>query len=411
MTKGFVRRTKTVGSGTAQVSETKQDTVMIGANEVQHHDGTYALDVNPANLTNHGMRANHFLSRRYVVAANQWVDDISIRPIVPFRSYHRIRNVATGVVTPSTAILDLANGTGTNAAGDCCIITWVHVGDSLNDNVGEVTLWLRRTAVGGSGNSTIRVALANVTAVANPATGAFNALGAALHNAVPLALDVPNYFTAALAYAEFPCVAVPAGGVGAPIEFLLQYNAAAIQAAPLVAGQVYALIVYLNQDAGGDTDTFEVFGSELAAHDPTSECYFGAAGWNGVVAADATMLSPYMILSRVAESVVNQIHVYADAAQVLGDCQLNIAAVIPDADAVSNNLPVSGVQWRRELLHNIQFGDLESHSLVFEGKAVIPRRHFLKIEIVCDYAGDVIIEINYWANPNGSDTTPNELNA
>jgi len=373
----------------------------VGVNEVQQHDSMYALDVNPANLTHHRMRANCFNSHRGATVANQWFDDWAFRPTVAFRSFKRIRNAATGVVNPSTAILDLNNGDGAAAAGDVCIINFVHTGD-LNDNMAEAVFWMRRTAVGGSGNSTIRVALANVTAVANAATGAFNALGAAAHNAVPLALDPANYFTAALAYAEIRCDAVPVGGVGAPMHFHLQYNAAAVQAAPLVVGRVYALIIYLNQDNAADTDTFEIFGSQLAAHDGTSECYFGAAGWNGVVAADATMLSPYMILSKTVEAVINQIHIYADAGNTLGGSGVISAAVVPDADGVCDNVPANGVQWKRELIHGFQGGDMESHSLVFEGKAVVPRRHFLKVEGMATYTGTAIVEINFWANPDGS---------
>jgi hypothetical protein len=404
MTKAFMKRSKTLGAGTAQTTEIRHDTVMVGAGEVQNHDGTYAMDTIPANLAHHGLRSNQFKSHRLVTAADVWMDLLAFRPSVPFRSFRRMRNAATGVVNPSTAILDLNNGTGTAAANDVCIINFVHVGD-LNDNLIEVDLWLRRTAVGGSGNSTLRLALANVTAVANAVTGAFNALGAAAHNAVPLALDVPNYFTAALAYAEVRCDAVAAGGNGMPIAFPLQYNAAAVQAAPLVPGQVYALILYLNQANVADTDTFEVFGSETAIQDPTSECYFGAAGWNGVIAADATCLSPWMILSKTGEAVINQIHIYADNGHDLGDSQLMSLAVVPDADGVCDNIPAGGVQWKRELLHNLQLADIEGHNLVFEGKAVVPRRYFLKAEGVCDYTGEIIVEINYWTNPEGTLTT------
>lgn len=399
MTKGFAKRFKYDAS--AQLEKPFMDTLMIGAAEVQNHDGTYALNTMPANLAHNGMRANHFNSVRFASVINQWFDNVAIRPQVPFRSFRRVRNAATGVINPSTLILDLNNGDGTAGAGDVCIITWVHAGD-LNDNVSEAMLWLRRTAVGGSGNSTMRLALANVTAVANAVTGAFNALGAGVHNAVPLALDAQNYFTAALAYAEIRCDAVPVGGIGAPMAFPLQYNAAAVQAAALAPGQVYALVLYLNQDNVADTDTFEVFGSQLAAHDPTSSCYFGAGGWNGVVAADATCLSPYFILMKTVEAVINQIHFYADNGNDLGNTAASSIAVVPDADAVCDNVPASGVQWKRELIHNLQCGDQEQHSLVFEGKAVVPRRYFLKAEGVVAYTGTIIAEINFWANPDGS---------
>lgn len=395
MTKGFERVTNLNNGGWEIESR------HVGVNEVQQHDSMYALDVNPANLTHHHMRANCFNSHRGATVINQWFDDWAFRPTVAFRSYRRIRNIATGVVNPSTGLLNLNNGDGTAAAGDVFVINFVHTGD-LNDNIAEAILWMRRTAVGGSGNSTIRLALANATAVANAATGAFNALGAGVHNAVPLALDAANYFTASIAFAEVRCDAVPIGGVGAPIHFHLQYNAAAIQAAPLVAGRVYSLILYLNQDNVADTDTFELFGSQLAAQDPTSECYFGAAGWNGVVAADATMLSPYMILSKTVAAVINQIHLYSDVGHTLGGSEVVSVAVVPDADGVVDNVPAAGVQWKRELAHSLQGADLEQHSLIFEGKAVIPRRHFLKVEGMAAYTGTAIVEINFWASPDGS---------
>jgi hypothetical protein len=119
MTKGFKRAYKDEGAGATLVRKQFFDTLMIGASEVQQHDGTYALDTMPAALAQHGMRANHFNAHRLPTVINQWIDDMAFRPSVAFRSFRRIRNVATGAVNPSTALLNLNNGDG--AAADLSI--------------------------------------------------------------------------------------------------------------------------------------------------------------------------------------------------------------------------------------------------------------------------------------------------
>lgn len=410
MTKGFMRRLKYDAS--TQLEKPYMDSAMIGANEVQQHDATYALDVNPANLTHHGLRTNHFYAEHFAVAAATWNHHNAIRPNINFRSFKRINNTVTGLINPSTAILDLANGTGTNAAGDCAIITWVHQGD-LNDNLYEAILWMRRTAGGAAiGNSMIRIALADVTAVAaNAATGAL-AVGAGAHNMVPEVLDPHNYFTAALAYGEIRADAVPIGGNGAPMHFEVYYNAAAVNDGGLVPGHVYALIVYLFRDgAGVANDTFEIFGSQLAAQDPTSETYFGAAGWNGVIAQDATCLSAYFVLSKATAAVINQIHFHSETGQTLGGAEVMNLSVSEDADAVENNIPANGEMWRRSIVRHVALADERTHAIILEGKAVVPRRHYINFDLLSAYTGIIVVEINFWADSTGTNTVPNELHA
>ena len=396
--------------GQNNAQDPKHDTMMVGGAECQNYDATYAMDIINAALAQHEMPSNRFHTRHFPMIANQWNDRMHWRPSYCFRMQTRIRNAATGALNPSTSVLDLANGNGAALANDAFLITWVHQGVD-NDNLLSVDLWIRRNTVGvgGVGTSTLRLALCDVTATVtaaglanmNVATGAFDvSLAGGDHDKVPLALDMADYATAAIAYAEVACGTIPAGGNGQIVHFDLEYNAAGVQAAPLVAGHVYCLILYVLL-AGGGTDTFNIYGgvTALGAEDPTSATYFGAAGWNGIIAADATCLSAFFKLHGTRECVINQIHFYSPTGSTLGGAQIGFGKIHIDAEPVSNNeLDANDELHPSALFHGIELGDQRTHALIFEGKAIVRRRQFLKMMGMVTYTGDLMVEVNYWIN-------------
>lgn len=410
------RQDPTDGQGNAQ--NPKHDTMYAGGQECQNYDATYAMDIINAALAHHEMPSNRFHTEHFAMVANQWNDQINWRSSFMFRTQSRIRNVGTGALNPSTQVLDLNNGTGAALANDAFLITWVHKGTD-NDNVDSVHLWIRRNAVGGVGNSTLRLALCDVTATVTAAgaanmnvlTGEFNAsLAGGDHDKVPLNLDQADYATAAIAYAEVACATIPAGGNGQIVHFDLQYNAAQANPAAtgvgLQAGHVYCLILYVQQAAGGDTDTFNIYGGVTAAgaEDAESATYHGAAGWNGLIAADATCQSAFFQLFGTRDCVINQVHFYSPTGSTLGGAEIAFGTIMPDAETVINNdlQPTTNEMNDAMLFHDIELGDQRTHALIFEGKAICPRRHFLKMMGMVTYTGDLMVEINYWLCPSAN---------
>jgi hypothetical protein len=304
-------------------------------------------------------------------------------------------------VNPSTGTLDLNNGDTNANNNDCFIVTWVHKG-SANDNLKEVIFWMKRTVVGGAANSNIRVALCDITSVANAITGEITNLGAGNHDKTPLTLDKENIHTAALAYAQVPAANIPTVGNGRPIVFELRYNSHETRAPVLTPGSVYCIIIYCDQ-GGADTDTIQIYGSQLAAHDSESATYFGSAGWNGIIAADVTVLSAWFQLVKTSDCWVNQIHLFAPSGSVLGNGEISHAVVTPDADLVIDNIIGSAgtERWAIEVVHHLEIGDQKEHAMIFEGKFRIPRRYFLKLAAVMPFTGDLKIELNYWVCPCG----------
>ena len=417
----FIKKTDlNVGEGNTQ--SLTRNKVKVGGAECQNHDSTYAVDVINAALAHHEMQSNRFHTKIFPMVANQWNDQINWRPSFMFRTQSRVRNAVTGALNPSTSILDLANGTGAALANDAFIITWVHRGVD-NDNVDAVHLWMRRNTagVGGAANSFIAMALCDVTntvtaaglANMNVATGAFDvSLAGGDHDKVPLALDMADYATAAIAFAQIPAVNVAVGGNGQITHFDLQWNAITenqVAGAPagtgLVVGNVYALVVYLIR-GGADTDTFNIYGGNtaLGVEDATSFTYFGAAGWNGIIAADATCLSSFFQLFGTRDCVINQIHFYSPTGSTLGGAQIEVGTIMPDTEPVVNNdlQLLTNELNDPTLFHGIYLGDQRTHALIYEGKAVCPRRHFLKMMGAVTYTGILIVEVNYWLCPSAN---------
>ena len=80
MVKGFI---KDIDKDTGKPKGHKSK--LLGAAEVQNHDGTYALQVVNAALTHPGLRGNAFTGATIDFTANEWNNEIEIRPKIPFQ--------------------------------------------------------------------------------------------------------------------------------------------------------------------------------------------------------------------------------------------------------------------------------------------------------------------------------------
>ena len=394
---------------TSQTSEKGRDqfeyrTVFSAAVDTRENQSVFGMGVAPLNLQGVKERWNANSAKIIDVTANVWNDLVSWRPSFPFRSFLRVRNTTTGADNRTTTPLDLANGTGVHNSGDVYVITWIHDGDQ-NNNIEEITLWMSRVgADGNSPNSTIRVALFDITTLSTGNDGALDNLAAGV-GVNPLNLDHTDYYAnSQLAYAERPFNDAPVSTKGAPLTFQLCYNSRENRTTGLVDGNVYAIVVYLNRNLA-ETNVVHIHGSNVAADDGESATYVGVAGWNGAMGVDNTVPSAFYELNMTSSCVINKITMHADATQNLGDCRIAKIMVMPDDDDAVKNIPLSGDPYGhmyfRELVANKKFGDQVQGDIIFEGKAEIPRRYFLKFLFVTGYTGDVCIDVNYWNDPNG----------
>ena len=366
----------------------------VGAQDTQNHDGTYGMQVVDASLADPKTKNNNFYSIEVDMTSGAWIDNIKFRPRKVTMNMLRLRNATTGAFNTSTSVLDLSNGTGSAVAGDVFAFTFLNNGPK-NDNLTGLLLWAKRSA--SAATSTLRAAFFDITALASRGQLVSPPQGI---NTPALVLDKENYYTAAIAHLQIPFDDISALANGGPLYININYNSKEIRSS-LVDGHTYAVVLYLVR-GGVETGTVTLYGSEDATVADTIGFYQGANGWSGVLAVDATLKVPFHKVFANCFGVVNQIHIYSEAPNNLSGTVIESCLVKKIGDGFTIDLLNEDKQnIEREVIGRLNLANERRHSVMFEGKVVIPRHYNVDFLLLCGYTGKIYIEFNYWIDPSG----------
>jgi hypothetical protein len=372
----------------------------IGAQDVQNHDGTFGFQVVDAALCDPRTRTNKFFSLELDAVSGTHLDNIEFRPRALVRSMLRLRNSSTGNFNASTATLNLATGSGGSGAGNIFAFTWRHLSPQ-DDNLTGILLWAKRSA--SAANSKIRAALFDITALCQATPSALLTTPASGINVTPFTLDRANYYTAALAYTETTFDSVSSATNGGPLYLNLNYNSKEDRTVVLKTGKVYAVVLYLVR-SGVETGNVAIYGSETQLSNEVG-FYAGAAGWGGSLALDTTVKIPFHKIFTHKLAVLNQIHIYAQSPNNLGGTILESFTVDKNGDQVMTDVPdANGFVIEREVVGRLNLANERRHSIMFEGKVVIPRGYHLDMLILPGYTGKLWVEVNYWISNVGDES-------
>jgi len=379
----------------------------VGSFNAQNHDGTFGLQVADAALTHPELRHNNFFSVDLDAVSGTYLENVKFRPRALMRCSLRLRNAGTGAFNATTATLSLVNGTGGKAAGDCFVFTFLNNGPR-NDNLTGLLFWAKRSA--SAGTSKVRAALLDVTALCpvDPVTNAPNTAflttpGSGI-NLDAFTIDADNYYTAAVAYSEITFDSISTATNGAPLYINLNYNSKEARSTVLLKNHVYAIVLYLVR-GGAETGLVTLYGAANAALTSDVSFYRGAAGWSGSLAFDTTVKIPFHKIFMTQDAVIDQIHVYAASPNNLAGTILESVTVEENEDLPMDNIPnAAGQAIHREIIGRLNLANERRHSIMLEGKAVIPRGHCICMFILPGYTGKMFVEFNYWINPSGDNS-------